>query len=546
MKGSPKYFLNSFAMASEIEKEFNEYESEQSWPQVYQRIKNEASLISINDKLSVGEARKPENRSKNRYRDVSPYDHSRVVLQQVPEGDSDYINASIIKVEESNRTYILSQGPLEHTAGQFWQMVWEQNSKAVIMLNRVIEKGTLKCHQYWPLGDDEEDDEEDEMAFEETNLKVTLQEEQRYQHYIVRTFDLEDLRTHEVREVYHFQYITWPDFGIPSSPVSFLMFLEAVREKGVLEQNVGPPVIHCSAGIGRSGTFCLVDSALVLVEKTGSLKGIDIQSLLISMRSYRMGLIQTAEQLKFSYMAIIAGAKKIMALTGAQEVNNVLDDYIKRGDEAETPPPPPERVESLSTNKRGQRPPPPPPRSYPVNEETPGEPAAKHAKLVTKTDIPQKPPRLERALGTEGTSDVDSENIKIDSEIVPTEEQEENVQLNGMDSENNNPNKEGGKEDQSGLESRGGEANVEGGANNIGPEEQTGNSVSPASSGTHLRQRRQEERQKRKEKTQEVINKMKEKQRSSETWKKRRSYIKPIAIGLSILLGSYILYKLYW
>ncbi|XP_052233524.1 tyrosine-protein phosphatase non-receptor type 1-like isoform X2 [Dreissena polymorpha] len=310
-------------MVSQIEREFEEFESQQQWQQVYQKIKNESMLVSISEKHSVGEARKPENRLKNRYRDVSPYDHSRVILQ---EGDSDYINASIIQVPESNRTYILSQGPLEHTAGQFWQMIWEQNSKAIVMLNRVIEKGAVKCHQYWPLADDEE---EEEMVFEDHGLKITLHEEQEMSDYTIRTFDLENLKTEEVREVYHFHYMTWPDFGIPSSPISFLEFLQEVRDRGVLSPDVGPAVVHCSAGIGRSGTFCLVDSALILVEKTGTMHGIDIQSLLLSMRSYRMGLIQTHDQLKFSYMAIIAGGRQIMQARAAsgKHIGSVHREY---------------------------------------------------------------------------------------------------------------------------------------------------------------------------------------------------------------------------
>ncbi|XP_060593890.1 tyrosine-protein phosphatase non-receptor type 1-like [Ruditapes philippinarum] len=515
-------------MSSEIEKEFAENEANHLWPQFYQIIKNEASMISINEKLSVGEARKPENRSKNRYRDVSPYDHSRVVLQRVPEGDSDYINASIIKVPESNRTYILSQGPLEHTAGQFWQMIWEQNTKAIIMLNRVIEKGTLKCHQYWPLGEDED---EEELTFDDTNLKVTLQEEQAYQHYTVRTFELENLETQEVREVFHFHYITWPDFGVPSSPVSFLIFLEAVRTKGVLEQNVGPAVIHCSAGIGRSGTFCLVDSALVLVENNGSLKGINVKDLLISMRSYRMGLIQTAEQLKFSYMAIIAGAKKVIALAGDREVNHVLDDYLDRG---ETPPTPPDRYESLPSNRRGPKPQ-PPPRKHNTDEVSQDEPAAKQSKL--DSSVPQVP---ERANVEGKIINRDSDSARNDSRALPDDGRQHDIKK--QDSENNNPKKD--EDVVKGGDSRGG--GQEGEGDEDSQDKQTGNSVSEPLSDTHLRQRRQEERHKRKERTQEMINKMKEKQKTSETWKKRRSIFKPIAIGLSLLVGTYILYRLYW
>lgn len=109
--------------------------------------------------------------------------------------------------------------------------------------------------------------------------------------FVIKVFIL--FQTQEIREVYHFQYITWPDFGIPSSPVSFLMFLEAVRQKGVLEDNVGPSVIHCSAGIGRSGTFCLVDSALVLVRQLFIFKHFlkKLKQNFLILGSYQKGLI---------------------------------------------------------------------------------------------------------------------------------------------------------------------------------------------------------------------------------------------------------------
>lgn len=78
-------------------------------------------------------------------------------------------------------------------------------------------------------------------------------------------FRLTDIETNQSREIIQFHYTTWPDFGIPSSPVAFLQFLKQVRDSGALEPNVGPAIVHCSAGIGRSGTFCLVDCCLVLV-----------------------------------------------------------------------------------------------------------------------------------------------------------------------------------------------------------------------------------------------------------------------------------------
>ncbi|KAJ0054810.1 hypothetical protein NL108_005315, partial [Boleophthalmus pectinirostris] len=248
-------------------------------------------------------AKYPENRNRNRYRDVSPFDHSRVKLEST---ENDYINASLVVMDEAQRSYILTQGPLRNTCGHFWLMIWEQKTKAVIMLNRVIEKGSEKCAQYWPSA------EEREMAFRDTRFLVTLLSEEPKSYYTTRVLELQNIATGEKREIYHFHYTTWPDFGVPDSPASFLNFLFKVRESGALGVDQGPAVVHCSAGIGRSGTFSLVDTCLVLMDKRKDPLSVDIKSILLDMRKYRMGLIQTPDQLRFSYMAILEGAKFIM------------------------------------------------------------------------------------------------------------------------------------------------------------------------------------------------------------------------------------------
>lgn len=201
---------------------------------------------------------KPQNKSLNRYRDVSPYDHSRIVLKK---GSTDYINANLVKVEKAHRSYILTQGPLANTVGHFWLMVWEQNSKAVLMLNKLIEKKQEKCFQYWPV----KIGKEHITKMDDVGLTLEYLENHDHSYYLTRTLRLTEVESGECREIIQFHYTTWPDFGVPSSPTAFLEFLRKVREAGVLEEDVGPAIVHCSAGIGRSGTFCLVDSCLVLV-----------------------------------------------------------------------------------------------------------------------------------------------------------------------------------------------------------------------------------------------------------------------------------------
>ncbi|XP_044861011.1 tyrosine-protein phosphatase non-receptor type 2 isoform X2 [Mauremys mutica] len=230
------------------------------------------------------------------------YDHSRVKLQNT---ENDYINASLVVIEEAQRNYILTQGPLPNTCCHFWLMVWQQKTRAVVMLNRIVEKESVKCAQYWPT------EEEEVMMFEETGFCVRLVSEDIKSYYTVHLLQLENINSGESRMISHYHYTTWPDFGVPESPASFLNFLFKVRESGSLSPEHGPAVIHCSAGIGRSGTFSLVDTCLVLMEKKDP-SSVDIKQVLLDMRKYRMGLIQTPDQLRFSYMAVIEGAKFIM------------------------------------------------------------------------------------------------------------------------------------------------------------------------------------------------------------------------------------------
>ncbi|KAM9589827.1 tyrosine-protein phosphatase non-receptor type 1 isoform 3-T3 [Trichechus inunguis] len=243
-------------------------------------------------------------------------------------------------MEEAQRSYILTQGPLPNTCGHFWEMVWEQKSRGVVMLNRVMEKGSLKCAQYWPQK------EEKEMIFEDTNLKLTLISEDIKSYYTVRQLELENLASQETREILHFHYTTWPDFGVPESPASFLNFLFKVRESGSLSLEHGPIVVHCSAGIGRSGTFCLADTCLLLMDKRKDPSSVDIKKVLLEMRKFRMGLIQTADQLRFSYLAVIEGAKFIMGDSSVQEQWKELshEDLEPPPEHVPPPPRPPKRI----------------------------------------------------------------------------------------------------------------------------------------------------------------------------------------------------------
>lgn len=269
---------------------------------ILQLLKDRSDVEARDKQFTLEQAK--INRKYNRYRDVFPYDHSRIILNRL--ANMDYINANLVKCERANRRYILTQGPLEQTVSHFWLMVWEQDTKAILMLNKIVEKKQIKCHKYWP----ENIGEKYILDLPDVGLQVEYLRCEEFENFCIRTLRLTDVaaKPSVSREIYQFHYTTWPDFGIPSSPLAFLQFLKKVRDSGAMSDNVGPPVVHCSAGIGRSGTFCLVDCCLILVNKFGEQK-ISVKDVLHELRSHRMGLIQTTDQLYFSYQAIIEGIK---------------------------------------------------------------------------------------------------------------------------------------------------------------------------------------------------------------------------------------------
>lgn len=279
-----------------MEEEFLRLELKLEWEEHFQKLLEGSRSHTY--KLGESES----NRLLNRYLDVKPYDHSRVKLLRVK--DNDYINANLVTVPKAARKYILTQGPLPDTLGHFWLMVWEQKSTVIVMLNRVLElEDFVKCEPYWPK------DVGSTVKYGDEKLTVTLKSQRVLKHYTIREMLLEDEETKKSRLISQFHYTAWPDHGEPDSPASLLRLLTAIRKSGGLDKMDEPTIVHCSAGIGRSGTFCLIDCILSMVENQGSTEGIDIDNTLVEMRDYRMGLIQTPIQLRFAYMSIIYGIK---------------------------------------------------------------------------------------------------------------------------------------------------------------------------------------------------------------------------------------------
>ncbi|XP_030002968.1 protein tyrosine phosphatase receptor type Db isoform X5 [Sphaeramia orbicularis] len=239
------------------------------------------------------------NKPKNRYANVIAYDHSRVILSSI-EGvpGSDYINANYIDGYRRQNAYIATQGSLPETFGDFWRMVWEQHTANIIMMTKLEEKSRMpsyffskvKCDQYWPT-----------RGTETYGLiQVTLLDTVELATYSVRTFALYKSGSNEKREVRHFQFTAWPDHGVPEHPTPFLAFLR--RVKACNPPDAGPMVVHCSAGVGRTGCFIVIDA---MTERIKHEKTIDIYGHVTLMRSQRNYMVQTEDQYIFIHDALL-------------------------------------------------------------------------------------------------------------------------------------------------------------------------------------------------------------------------------------------------
>ncbi|XP_052054625.1 tyrosine-protein phosphatase non-receptor type 13 isoform X3 [Apodemus sylvaticus] len=239
------------------------------------------------DQCLIGQTK--ENRRKNRYKNILPYDTTRVPLGD----EGGYINASFIRIPVGTQefVYIACQGPLPTTVGDFWQMVWEQNSTVIAMMTQEVEGEKIKCQRYWPsiLGTTT-------MANE--RLRLALLRMQQLKGFIVRVMALEDIQTGEVRHISHLNFTAWPDHDTPSQPDDLLTFISYMRHI----RRSGPVVTHCSAGIGRSGTLICIDVVLGLISQDLEF---DISDLVRCMRLQRHGMVQTEGQYVFCYQVIL-------------------------------------------------------------------------------------------------------------------------------------------------------------------------------------------------------------------------------------------------
>jgi len=261
----------------------------------FERIEIKSVRDGITEEFQT--ASNSENRTKNRYANVLAPEKTRVKLSSY-EG-TDYINANYISGMNGSHTYIASQGPLKHTTNDFWKMVWEEKCDTIVMLTKIRENGRHKCHEYWPARSE---------IF--GNFKVKLLDTGGDDNVIERHFLMKDINTKEERKILHIQYASWPDHGLPTNTNKFRETLRIVDNN---HKPDNPVLVHCSAGIGRTGTFCVVDTILRDIKEKGVENcNINLPDTVLRLRKERTGMVQTRVQYEFCYLVILEEIESIL------------------------------------------------------------------------------------------------------------------------------------------------------------------------------------------------------------------------------------------
>ncbi|XP_027128956.1 phosphatidylinositol phosphatase PTPRQ [Larimichthys crocea] len=249
-----------------------------------------AELPKLLQDLATSDADLPWNKTKNRFPNIKPYNNNRVKLQpEVTLAGSDYINASFVSGYVCPNEFIATQGPLASTVADFWRMIWETGTRTIAMLTQCYEKGRIRCHKYWP--------EDNKLMTVFSDILISKVSEEVYPDWTVRTLKVE--RHGQYILVNHFNYTSWPEHGVPESCSTLIKFVKAVRAHRHDNTTI---VVHCSAGVGRTGVFIALDH---LIQHVRDHDFVDIYGLVAELRSERMCMVQNLAQYIFLHQSTL-------------------------------------------------------------------------------------------------------------------------------------------------------------------------------------------------------------------------------------------------
>uniref|UniRef100_A0A8C6JHI0 Receptor-type tyrosine-protein phosphatase C n=1 Tax=Melopsittacus undulatus TaxID=13146 RepID=A0A8C6JHI0_MELUD len=282
------------------------------------------SIPRVFTKFSIKEAKKSHNQNKNRYIDILPYDHNRVELLEIP-GDpgSDYINASYIDGFKEPRKYIAAQGPKDETTDDFWRMIWEQKATIIVMVTRCEEGKRNKCAQYWPSMEG--------GSATYGDIIVKINESKTCPDYVIQKLHITNVKRTAGRDVTHIQFTSWPDHGVPEDPHLLLKLRRRVNALSNFFS--GPIVVHCSAGVGRTGTYIGIDAMLEGLDAEGR---VDVYGYVVKLRRQRCLMVQVESQYILIHQALVEYNQYGETEVSLSELHSYLNN-LKRKDPLSDP-----------------------------------------------------------------------------------------------------------------------------------------------------------------------------------------------------------------
>ncbi|XP_056013132.1 receptor-type tyrosine-protein phosphatase kappa-like isoform X2 [Ostrea edulis] len=277
-------------------------------------FKKEYSVLPRGEQFPCDEAKKPDNVPRNRYKTTFPYDHSRVILQCSSGKESNYINANYLENVDGEKIYIATQGPKPSTVLDFWRMVWQENATKIVNVTNLKEGTKIKCEKYWP---------DRKQTLKKGEFRIQNIEETVYANYVIRKLKVTKKSSCDIRIVFMFHYTEWPDHDVPEA-LNLVLFHRHIMRTSQSQTKV-PMIVHCSAGIGRTGTFIALDALYSHGTKTGK---VNIPEYVKALRKDRMSMIQSHEQLRVVYETLHEAFRAKHSLVYKDEFINRYDDSL--------------------------------------------------------------------------------------------------------------------------------------------------------------------------------------------------------------------------